>query len=107
VLVFAGICPEGRGSCAPTRLSFDGKLDRRRSALTVRTGYHLLLDSEQETDRRLELDASGSGDDRNIFLIVHGVDSPYEEAGIHFQLTTKETNELVECLQKLLQEGEE
>ena len=74
--------------------------------MTIRTGYHLLLDSEAESDRRLELDASGSCDDRNIFLIAHGIDSPYEENGIIFQLNVEETNELIGCLQNLLREGE-
>lgn len=75
-------------------------------SLTIRTGYHLLLDSETETDRRLELDANGSGDDRSIFLIAHGIDSPYEENGVIFTLNKAETNELIECLQNLLREEE-
>jgi len=72
--------------------------------LAVRPSFHLLLDSEQECGhpRHIELDKNGDA----FFLIAHGIDSQYEENGVHFQLTKAETEELIDCLQKLVR-GEE
>lgn len=69
-------------------------------SLAIRPSFHLLLDSEQEREhsRHLELDKNGE----TIFLIAHGIDSPYEESGVHFALTKVEAKELIDCLQKLV-----
>lgn len=69
-------------------------------SLAIRPSFHLILDSEQESEhpRHLELDRNGG----TFFVIAHGVDSQYEESGIHFQLTKAETEELIDCLQKLV-----
>ena len=69
-------------------------------SLAIRPSFHLLLDSEQESGypRHIELDKNGDA----FFLIAHGIDSQYEENGVHFQLTKAEAEELIDCLHKLV-----
>jgi hypothetical protein len=76
--------------------------------MTVRTGYRLLLDSEQDQDKPhfLIMDARGEGTDPSIYITLAGAGlAPYEDDPM-IELSAKEGRELIACLEQLLENDE-
>ena len=76
--------------------------------MAVRTGYRLLIESEQNQSkpRYLVMDARGEGANPSIYVTVAGAGfTPYEDDPV-LELTADETRELIACLGQLLENDE-